>query len=254
MSTPRKAAPSKQKIARYWSSKAGQNMIDKLQTTHLIDLDKMHDIQGGGLDFCWACSKPTSRLEKCHIIPHSNKGSNEPDNFVLMCKTCHAESPTLSDSFYFWEWFADQEHHAFKWAHYISKQASHILSDDFKSTTPLASSLQKVKQDLKPVIVSGRYSDSTTKAMIREVIKHQNAPLGWKIDQDGAEIPDNDEQELINIVRGYRQLDLSYNAIAQKLTDAKFTARRGYAVFSETAAKRINDAETIEDRTTRVIH
>ena len=57
MSTVRKFAPSKQKIAKYWSSEAGQNMIDKLRTTHLIDLDKMHDIQGAGLDFCWACSK-----------------------------------------------------------------------------------------------------------------------------------------------------------------------------------------------------
>lgn len=77
-------------------------------------------------------------------------------------------------------------------------------------------------------------------------------PLGWKVDNGGSEIPDDNEQELINLVRSYRTLRLSYGAIAQKLTDAKFTTRRGNAVFSKTAAKRINDAETIEERATRI--
>ena len=78
------------------------------------------------------------------------------------------------------------------------------------------------------------------------------APLGWKIDEHGNEIPDEDEQELISIVREYRALRLSYSAISQKLTDAHFTTRTGNAKFSKSAAKRINDAETTEERAARL--
>jgi len=76
-------------------------------------------------------------------------------------------------------------------------------------------------------------------------------PLGWKLDPLGNEVPDEDEQELISIVRGYRGIGLSYQAIAQKLTESKFTSRTGSAKFSKSSAKRINDAETIAERTMR---
>tara|TARA_Y100000592_G_C5479627_1_gene324505 strand:+ start:5274 stop:5999 length:726 start_codon:yes stop_codon:yes gene_type:complete len=77
-------------------------------------------------------------------------------------------------------------------------------------------------------------------------------PLGWTTDDEGNEVPDEDEQELIAIVREYRALRLSYSAIAQKLTDAEFTTRTGNAKFSKSAVKRINDAETTEERAARV--
>ena len=78
------------------------------------------------------------------------------------------------------------------------------------------------------------------------------APLGWRVDEDGNEIPDEDEQELISIVRGYRASRLSYSTIAEKLTSANFTSRTGSAKFSKSMAKRINDAETTAERTLRL--
>jgi len=77
-------------------------------------------------------------------------------------------------------------------------------------------------------------------------------PLGWRVDEDGNEIPDEDEQELISIVRGYRASRLSYSTIAEKLTSANFTSRTGSAKFSKSMAKRINDAETTAERTLRL--
>jgi site-specific DNA recombinase len=74
------------------------------------------------------------------------------------------------------------------------------------------------------------------------------APLGWKVDTDGNEVPDEDEQELISIVRDYRASRLSYSAIAQMLTESDFTSRTGNTKFSKSAVKRINDAETIGER------
>ena len=76
-------------------------------------------------------------------------------------------------------------------------------------------------------------------------------PLGWKIDKHGNEVPDEDEQELIAIVREYRDLGLNYSAIAQKLTNAGFTTRTGHAKFLKSAAKRIDNAETTEERLKR---
>jgi site-specific DNA recombinase len=78
------------------------------------------------------------------------------------------------------------------------------------------------------------------------------APLGWRVNEAGDEVPDEAEQELISIVRGYRTLRFSYSAIAQKLTDAEFTSRSGNAKFSKSMAKRINDAETTEERAQRL--
>ena len=76
-------------------------------------------------------------------------------------------------------------------------------------------------------------------------------PLGWKLDLQGNEVPHEEEQELIRIVRDYRAIGLSYQAIGQKLTESTFTSRTGNPKFSKSAAKRLNDAETIAERTKR---
>lgn len=69
----------------------------------------------------------------------------------------------------------------------------------------------------------------------------RRAPLGFRW-MHGELITDEDEQELISIVRGYRALGLTYISIAEKLTSADFTSRTGSAKFSEDMAKRIDDA------------
>ena len=53
---------------------------------------------------CWRCSKESKSIEKCHIVPHSLGGSNEPSNFVLLCKRCHREAPNVNDSRGMWDW------------------------------------------------------------------------------------------------------------------------------------------------------
>jgi len=170
VSTPRKAPPSIRKIVRYWSSEDGEKVLDQLEAAHKIDLDKMRGVKG---DSCWACSRPNSKdLERCHIVPHANDGNNEANNFVLMCSDCHAESPTLSDTYYFWEWLSNREHYVFKWVKDITKHLE-LLPQDFDERAPLSDSLKHVKATLQPVVVRGRYSDSTKRAMIREIIKHQ---------------------------------------------------------------------------------
>lgn len=52
---------------------------------------------------CWSCADEV-RCERCHIIPRSLGGSDEPDNLVLLCHQCHQENPNTEDPQLFWEW------------------------------------------------------------------------------------------------------------------------------------------------------
>lgn len=52
---------------------------------------------------CWRCGCKKN-LERCHIIPNSLGGKDEPSNLVLLCKRCHAEDPNVADPEIMWDW------------------------------------------------------------------------------------------------------------------------------------------------------
>ncbi|MDR0930320.1 MAG: HNH endonuclease [Clostridiales bacterium] len=52
---------------------------------------------------CWRCGCEKN-LERCHIIPHSLQGKDEPSNYVLLCKRCHLENPNVADKEIMWDW------------------------------------------------------------------------------------------------------------------------------------------------------
>ncbi len=52
---------------------------------------------------CWRCAHKR-KLQRCHIIPRSLGGSEEPSNLVLLCGQCHAEAPNVDDPDYMWVW------------------------------------------------------------------------------------------------------------------------------------------------------
>jgi len=45
---------------------------------------------------CWHCGCK-SKLQFCHIKPHSLGGEAVPSNIVLLCETCHRENPNIDD-------------------------------------------------------------------------------------------------------------------------------------------------------------
>lgn len=53
--------------------------------------------------YCWRCGCKR-KLERCHIVPHSLGGKDEPENIVLLCKRCHADAPNVSDPEIMWDW------------------------------------------------------------------------------------------------------------------------------------------------------
>jgi len=98
---------------------------------------------------------------------------------------------------------------------------------------------QRTKVAMKVLKDNGKYTGGKT-------------PLGWKIDDEGNEVPCEQEQKLIQLVRDYRRQGFTYQVIANDLTESEFTTRTGKLKFSKSAAKRINDAETIEERHARI--
>lgn len=45
---------------------------------------------------CWRCAQKRN-LQRCHIIPRSLGGTEEPSNLVLLCAQCHSEAPNVND-------------------------------------------------------------------------------------------------------------------------------------------------------------
>ncbi len=52
---------------------------------------------------CWRCGCERN-LQRCHIVPDSLGGKDEPANIVLLCKRCHAEGPNVTDPEIMWDW------------------------------------------------------------------------------------------------------------------------------------------------------
>ena len=52
----------------------------------------------------WNYSEIKKKLNRCHIIPYSAGGSDEPYNLFLLCEKCHAESPDTRNPKNFFKW------------------------------------------------------------------------------------------------------------------------------------------------------
>lgn len=55
---------------------------------------------GADTSKCMACGVKTTLIDRAHILSLQFEGTNELDNFNLLCKTCHAESEYLWDNEY----------------------------------------------------------------------------------------------------------------------------------------------------------
>ena len=62
-----------------------------------------------GVDFsgattnCWRCGY-LRKLQKCHIVPKSLGGKDEPENIIPLCYQCHDEMPDVHDKEEVFKW------------------------------------------------------------------------------------------------------------------------------------------------------
>jgi len=76
-------------IVRYWSEREDECGLS-------VDWAEAHER-------CWRCGYK-SKLERCHIVPDSLQGTDDPSNLVLLCTKCHREAPNVADPRFMWTW------------------------------------------------------------------------------------------------------------------------------------------------------
>lgn len=78
---------------------------------------------------CWNCGDDKNRskstkasLQRCHIIPHSLGGVDTPSNYVLLCASCHKESPNVKNTSAMWDYIkSNRTKHGFTGTYRIEK-------------------------------------------------------------------------------------------------------------------------------------
>jgi len=84
--TPKTTA---KEIADYWRDK--------------IDESSLSVDWCDSLTHCWRCGYKT-KLQRAHIVPAGLKGSDTPNNLVLLCGRCHRDAPNIGNPEYMWIW------------------------------------------------------------------------------------------------------------------------------------------------------
>ena len=85
---------TKKEIVEYWEARVDEGNLS-------VDFAEAYDR-------CWRCGCECT-LHRCHIIPHSLGGKDEPSNMVLLCNRCHREAPNIDDAEFFWDWLLAQK-------------------------------------------------------------------------------------------------------------------------------------------------
>ena len=95
----------KQDIIEYWMDSPNYANGDEVgMAIDQADLD-----EDGGR--CWRCGT-TKNVQRCHIIPHSQGGGDEPSNLLLLCRDCHNDAPNVSNATAedFFNWMKNSRH------------------------------------------------------------------------------------------------------------------------------------------------
>lgn len=126
MSTKRKPAPSHRKILDAWFNlPEAEIMLGWECFDNIAECTHNHWN-------CWACGLPKNQkaLEKCHIVPHSLEGDNEPLNYFLMCSECHRESPDTKHYKVFISWVSNKSSYTDDFINQIYNTLSQYDAED----------------------------------------------------------------------------------------------------------------------------
>jgi len=61
---------------------------------------------------CMACGSirdKWSKLERAHLTPRALGGSDDPENIVLLCNSCHRDAPDYADPSFMIQWITSRE-------------------------------------------------------------------------------------------------------------------------------------------------
>lgn len=129
------------KIFEYWRDKAIKKNGNVISTRDMSLIEDAEVIEDWFYPCCWACGRPVVResrmdklidktcfgqdnevdlkklwsadetkkgFERCHIVPGTLGGKDEPNNLFLMCRECHHLSPDTKYPSVFFKWVYKQ--------------------------------------------------------------------------------------------------------------------------------------------------
>jgi hypothetical protein len=162
------------KVMEYWILGPGMETwvdADKRLKTKIVS--KMTSIDH---DYpqCWACHVAVTKwssLERCHIIPRSSGGGGKADNLILMCRSCHIESPTINDADSLWFWLSHKRT--------INEIRLELLSEIMASTNlsfiKIAEAVIDIMRDESITTGGGRLSPYASIAILRSRLSRLEA-------------------------------------------------------------------------------
>ncbi len=74
------------------------------QIKEVFEYETYEDLLKSDVLKIWDYAKVKEKLNKCHIIPYAEGGSDSPENMFLLCETCHIESPDTINPKNFLKW------------------------------------------------------------------------------------------------------------------------------------------------------
>lgn len=82
---------------------------------------------------CWRCGE-IRRLQRCHIVPSSAEGHDSPDNYFLLCNSCHEEAPNTTNPNRMYEWLLSSRSEIYNtfWGEKISDVYQNLYQKNLK--------------------------------------------------------------------------------------------------------------------------
>lgn len=117
-------------------------------------------------DFKTIWNKTSGYLERCHIIPRSLGGSNDPSNLFLLCSECHIQSPDTDNPEIFMKWIAHRRQNSIGGVNYQDvinavKDACVIYKIDFDEFSKFIISHDQKKLPVNVTTHGFEFSPST---------------------------------------------------------------------------------------------
>lgn len=114
-SQKRGSKPTALGIVKYWLSREGIERRNDLNNQYQTGENGKGFYFPCDIDYphCFACNLPSHawnrKLELCHVEPWCLGKNQNASNFILMCRTCHKDSPTVKNTKYFWKWVYNRQ-------------------------------------------------------------------------------------------------------------------------------------------------
>lgn len=160
---------TKQQIVDYWETRKYEGYMG-------TDWDT-------ATEACWCCGKFTKNLEKCHIVAKMLGGEDKVSNYVLLCKSCHRDSPDFDNPDYMWDWIKNNSEFCYEYF-YLKKVLGEykkmfgelpMLSDEeSKNVSEIIADIQKKKAGFQ----GGSKGYSTMACVLKDAIDSTKVKYG----------------------------------------------------------------------------